>query len=56
MNALEKIVKSNRCRVDVYAPSVSRFTTMASGDISIPKGLKTQRNPNPSAIDVSGSK
>ena len=32
----------NRCRVDVYAPSVSRFTTMASGDISIPKGLKTQ--------------
>lgn len=30
----------NRCRVDVYAPSVSRFTTMASGDISIPKGLK----------------
>ena len=29
----------NRCRVDVYAPSVSRFTTMASGDISIPKGL-----------------
>ena len=32
----------NRCRVDVYAPSVSRFTTMASGDISIPKGLNTQ--------------
>lgn len=32
----------NRCRVDVYAPSVSRFTTMASGDISIPKGLKIQ--------------
>ena len=24
----------NRCRVDVYAPSVSRFTTMASGDLS----------------------
>lgn len=29
----------NRCRVDVYAPSVTRFRTMASGDISIPKGL-----------------
>ena len=32
----------NRCRVDVYAPSVSRFTTMASGDIAIPKGLRTE--------------
>lgn len=29
----------NRCRVEVYAPSVTRFRTMASGDISIPKGL-----------------
>ena len=29
----------NRCRIDVYAPSVSRFTTKASGDISVPKGL-----------------
>lgn len=32
----------NRCRVDIYAPSVSRFTTMASGDIAIPKGLRTE--------------
>lgn len=31
----------NRCRVDVYAPSVNRFTTMASGDISIPDGIKS---------------
>ena len=32
----------NRCRVDVYAPSVNRFMTMASGDIAIPKGLRTE--------------
>ena len=34
----------SRCRVDVYSPSVSCFTTYASGDISIPEGLDTDRN------------
>ncbi len=28
------------CRIDVYSPSVTSFVTCASGDISIPKGLK----------------
>lgn len=33
----------NRCKVKVYAPSATVFETNASGDISIPGGLHTNR-------------
>lgn len=32
---------TNRCRIDIYAPDITDFSTKASGDISIPEGIIT---------------